>query len=150
MMKSYLMKFQVSTLTSGNSATGHFSIMKKLWELKNDLSNLEEEGEGRGIIMGVTRLLLLGPFYTIQIQINVLFCTRLYISKSQILIHIVFCFIVDKRKGSWRFDQYGSLRIAFAEFALSRKKKIGQKMFQLSTYRWRKRTERMERTDISL
>ena len=62
----YLMKFQVSTLTSGNSATGHFSIMKKLWELKNDLSNLEEEGEGRGIIMGVTRLLLLGPFYTIQ------------------------------------------------------------------------------------
>ena len=44
----------------------------------------------------------------------------------------------------------GSLRIAFAEFALSRKNKIGQKMFQLSTYRWRKRTERMERTDISL
>ena len=62
----YLMKFQVSTLTSGNSATGHFSIMKKLWELKNVLSNLEEEGQGQGIIMGVTRLLLLGPFYTIQ------------------------------------------------------------------------------------
>ena len=31
-------------------------------------SNLEPEGRGRGIIMGVTGLLLLGPFYTIQIQ----------------------------------------------------------------------------------
>ena len=28
--------------------------------------NLELEGQGRGIIMGVTRLLLLGQFYTIQ------------------------------------------------------------------------------------
>ena len=28
--------------------------------------------------MGVTRLLLLGLFYTIQMQIYVLFCTRLY------------------------------------------------------------------------
>jgi len=26
----YLMKFRVSTLTSGNFETGHFSIMKKL------------------------------------------------------------------------------------------------------------------------
>ena len=28
--------------------------------------NLELEGRGRGIIMGVLHLLLLGPFYTIQ------------------------------------------------------------------------------------
>ena len=32
--------------------------------------------------MGVTRLLLLGPFYTIQIQLVVLFCTGLYINDS--------------------------------------------------------------------
>ena len=37
--------------------------MKKLWDLKNSLK-LEEEG--RGIIVKVSHLLLLGPFYTIQ------------------------------------------------------------------------------------
>ena len=42
-------------------------------------SNLELEGKGGGIIMGVTRLLLLGQFYTIQIQFYVLLCTRLYV-----------------------------------------------------------------------
>merc|ERR1712051_613304 len=31
------------------------------------LSNLEVEGQGRGIIMGVTHLLLLGPFYYIAL-----------------------------------------------------------------------------------
>ena len=36
--------------------------MKKLWDLKKVLSNLEVEEQGRGIIMGVTHLLLLGPF----------------------------------------------------------------------------------------
>ena len=36
--------------------------MKKSWDLKKVLSNLEAEGQGRGFIMGVTRLLLLGPF----------------------------------------------------------------------------------------
>ena len=40
--------------------------MKKLWDLKNVFSNLELEGQGPGIIMGVTRLLLLGPFYSMQ------------------------------------------------------------------------------------
>ena len=33
---------------------------------KKVFSNLEPEGQGRGIIMEVTCLLLLGPFYTIQ------------------------------------------------------------------------------------
>ena len=42
--------------------------MKKLWDLKKVFSNLEPEGQGRGIVIGVTRLLLLGPFYTIQTQ----------------------------------------------------------------------------------
>ena len=40
--------------------------MKKLWDFKKGFSNLELEGQGHGIIMGVTRLLLLGPFYSIQ------------------------------------------------------------------------------------
>ena len=42
--------------------------MKKLWDLKKVFSNLEPEGRGRGIIMGVTCLLLLRSFYTIQTQ----------------------------------------------------------------------------------
>ena len=33
--------------------------MKKLWDLKKGFSNLELEEQGRGIIIGVTRLLLL-------------------------------------------------------------------------------------------
>ena len=37
--------------------------MKKLSDLKKVLSYLELEGQGRGIIMGVTHPLLLGPFY---------------------------------------------------------------------------------------
>ena len=40
--------------------------MKKLWDLKEGFCNLELEGQGRGIIMGVTRLLLLGPFYLVK------------------------------------------------------------------------------------
>ena len=46
--------------------TVHFSIMKKLWDLNKVFSNLALVGWGRGIIMGATRLLLLGPFYYIQ------------------------------------------------------------------------------------
>ena len=38
----------------------------KNYEIKKVLSNLEAEEQGRGIIMGVTHLLLLGPFYSIQ------------------------------------------------------------------------------------
>ena len=40
--------------------------MKKLWDLKNDLSYLELEGQGWGIIMEVTRPLLLRLFYFIN------------------------------------------------------------------------------------
>ena len=47
--------------------------MKKLWDLKNVFSNLELEGQGRDIIMGVTHLLLLGPFYTIQTNLMYFF-----------------------------------------------------------------------------
>ena len=54
-----------------------FSHYNFFLNLKKDFSNLEPEGQGCGIIMGVTRLLLLGLFYTIQMQFYVLFCTRL-------------------------------------------------------------------------
>ena len=37
--------------------------MKKLRDLKKVLSYLELQGQGRGIIMEVTRPLLVGPFY---------------------------------------------------------------------------------------
>ena len=39
----------------------------------NVFSNLDLKGQGRGIIIGVTRLLLLGPFYTIQIKFYMFF-----------------------------------------------------------------------------
>ena len=42
-------------------------------------SNLKLKEQGRGINMGVTCLLLLGPFYNIQTKFSILFCTRLYI-----------------------------------------------------------------------
>ena len=38
--------------------------MKKISDLKKVFINLELEGEGHSIIMGVTRLILLGPFST--------------------------------------------------------------------------------------
>ena len=44
--------------------------MKKLWDLKNDLSYLELEGHGRGIIMEVTRPRLLGPFHLVKWPVN--------------------------------------------------------------------------------
>ena len=46
--------------------------MKKSKDFRKVFSNLELEEEGRGIIMGVSRLLLLVPFYTIQTWANIL------------------------------------------------------------------------------
>ena len=43
-----------------------FPLWTKGFRFKKGFSNLEPAGKGGGIIMGVTRLLLLGPFYTIQ------------------------------------------------------------------------------------
>ena len=53
--------------------------MKKLWDVQKGLSNLEPEGQGQGIIMGVTRLLLLWPFYTIQTRRDKVFWRGVYI-----------------------------------------------------------------------
>merc|ERR1712051_129716 len=63
---------------------GNFKLWKKVLNLKEGFSNLEPEGQGRRIIMGVTLLLLLGLFYTIKMQIYVLFCTRLYMVKIDV------------------------------------------------------------------
>ena len=60
-----------------------FFHYEKIMRFKKVLSFLELEGQGHGIIMGVTRLLLLGLFYTIQMQFYVLFCTRLYLAYCQ-------------------------------------------------------------------
>ena len=52
--------------------------MKKLWDLKKLFSKLEPEEQGWGIIRGVTRLLLLGLFYTIQTKRCQTLWTRVY------------------------------------------------------------------------
>ena len=53
--------------------------MKKLWDLKKVFSNLELKEEGRGIIIRVTRLLLLGQFYTVQTKKDQTFWRGVYI-----------------------------------------------------------------------
>ena len=58
-----------------------FNFETIILNLEKVFSNLEPEGQGGGIIMGVTRLLLLGPFYYIQTNFSILFCTRLYVRK---------------------------------------------------------------------
>ena len=63
--KVKLLKFQNFNFDLKFLWNWSFFIMKKLWDLKKVFSNLELEGQQFGIIMGVTRLLLLGPFYTL-------------------------------------------------------------------------------------
>ena len=43
-----------------------FPLQTNFLNLIKVFSNLEPEGQGRGIIMGVTHLLLLGSFYNIK------------------------------------------------------------------------------------
>ena len=57
--------------------------MKKLWDWNKVFINLEPEGQGHGIVMGVTRLLLLGPFYTIQTQTHQTFLGGVYNLKKK-------------------------------------------------------------------
>ena len=57
------------------------SLKKIILNLEKVFSNLEPEGQGGGIVMGVTRPLLLGPFYYIQTKFSILLCTRLYFQK---------------------------------------------------------------------
>ena len=55
-------------MTYNSAETGHLSIMKKLLDLKKGLSYLELEGQGRGIIMEVTRPLGKMAYHTKQIR----------------------------------------------------------------------------------
>ena len=47
-----------------------FFHYEKIMRFKNVLSDLELEGQGHGIIMEVTRPLLLGPFYLVKWPVN--------------------------------------------------------------------------------
>ena len=85
--------------------------MKKLWDLKKLFSNLEPEGQGRGIIIGVTRLLLLGLFYTIQTKRDQTFWRGVYIQ----FMAILFCI------AHWKFWKYW---ISVFILALNGNKKI--------------------------
>ena len=61
---------------------------------KKAFSNVELEGQGRGIIMGITRLLLLGPFYTIQSKFmyySAHNCSMITMAE-QLYIHHIFMF----------------------------------------------------------
>ena len=61
--------------------------MKKLWDLKKGFSNLELEGQRWGIIMGVTCLLLLGQFYSIQTKRDQTFWRGVYPPKPFSFVH---------------------------------------------------------------
>ena len=67
--------------------------MKKLWDLKKVFINLELEGRWHGIIMGVTRLILLEPFYTIQTQTHQTYLGGVYVNKKHSFIWVSEFFI---------------------------------------------------------
>ena len=74
--------------------------MKNFWDLKKVFTNLEPEGQGRGIIMGVTRLFILGPFYYIQTNFLYFFAQKnginqFFIQKCQLYTPII---IIQKSK----------------------------------------------------
>ena len=64
--KVKLLKFQSFDFDLKFLWNWSFFHYEKIMRFKKVFSSLELEEEGRGIIMGVSRLLLLGPFYTIQ------------------------------------------------------------------------------------
>ena len=57
-----LWNFTVQLWPKSPLKQGIFPLQKKIWDLKKILCFLELEGQGHSIIMGVTHLLLLGPF----------------------------------------------------------------------------------------
>ena len=56
---------------------------------KSVFNNLELEGQGRGIIMGVTRPLLLGPFYSIQANFPYFFAHDCSIGKFDFFLAVL-------------------------------------------------------------
>ena len=106
------MKFQVSTLTWNSSKNGHFSIMKNFWDLKKVFTNLEPEGQGRGIIMGVTRLLLLKGHFTTYRPI---FYTFLH---TTVLI-LVQCYIFSFSNVEFSILMSNTIKILFIDCTVS-------------------------------
>ena len=81
--------------------------MKKLWDLKKGFSNLELEGQQHGIIMGVTGLLLLGQFFTIQTQTDQTFWRGVYeFSKDKSKPTIPQSIFKIKFASEWRVTSY--------------------------------------------
>ena len=76
-----------------------FHYEPKILDLKKVFSNLETEGQGRGTIMGLTRLLLLGPFYTIQTQRHQTFLVGVYICQEILKMSAIIYTVTSKYCG---------------------------------------------------
>ena len=63
-MKSDFLSFNFDLKFLWNWSFFHYEKIMRF--KKKVFSNLDLEEQGRGIIMGVTHLFLLGPFYTVQ------------------------------------------------------------------------------------
>ena len=89
--------------------------MKKLWDLKKVLSNLEMEGQGRGIIMGVTHPLLLGPFYYLHSSLlgYVIIWLTLYVWNS-VIFFCVLCRSLTVMRGQAKI--MGKVKIGWISF----------------------------------
>ena len=68
---------------------------------KKGFSNLKLEGQGWGIIMGVTRLLLLGQFYTIQTKRDQTFWRGVYLGPWGMLTKKIAPFLGWKGSQEW-------------------------------------------------
>ena len=73
------------------------------------MSNLEPERQGRGIIMGVTRLLLLGPFYTIQTKFMYFFAHDCSLSESKVKPSFCFPFKIPDVPTATNVNQFNSI-----------------------------------------
>ena len=62
-----LLKFKTSNFDLKFLWNWSFFYTEKIMRFKKVLNNLEAKGQGLGIIMGVTLLLLLRPFYYIAL-----------------------------------------------------------------------------------
>ena len=85
---------------------------------KKLFSNLEPEGQGQGIIMEVTRLLLLGLFYTIQTKRDQTLCTRVYVGTVTIYLNLSYM-VLNYQDKTFKFamSTLSTLKILFFEFS---------------------------------
>ena len=93
--------------------------MKKIWDLKKVFSNLELEGQGRGIIIEVTHLLLIGPFYTIQTKKDQTFWRGVYVCAMVTAYQSLFIRAWTKRFRKWQFVKQVIISWVFGVFGNS-------------------------------